>query len=138
VQIRPDAFSDSVYTGEVISVANLAIGKDGKSKIKVFPVGISIRNAKNVLMPGLTVNCRIIINEIPDMTYIPIESVHREGESDFVYLKTGNSFKKRIINLGHSNADFVIVENGLEAGDVVALINPFETEDKKEESPQQK
>jgi HlyD family secretion protein len=136
VQIRPDAFSDSVYTGEVISVANLAIGKDGKSKIKVFPVGISIKGAKNVLMPGLTVGCRIIIDEIPDMIYIPIESIHRDGESDFVYLKKGNSFKKCEIITGQSNTDYMIVKKGLEAGDVVALINPFETEDKKDDTPQ--
>jgi HlyD family secretion protein len=134
VKIRPDAFSDSVYSGEVISVANLAISKENNSKIKVFPVGISIRNGKNALMPGLTVSCRIIINEIPNVTYIPIESVHREVETDFVYLKSGSGFKKKEIITGQANTDFVIVEKGLEAGNEVALINPFETEEKKKEN----
>lgn len=135
VIVRPDAFSDSVFTGEVISVANLAISKDNKSKIKVFPVGILIHNAKNALMPGLTVNCRIIINEISNVTYIPIESVFREGVTDFVYLKAGTGFKKREIETGLSNTDYVIVEKGLEAGDEIAMVNPFEIEEKISDKP---
>ena len=36
VEIKPDAFSDSTFTGKVISVANLAVNKDNESRVK-FP-----------------------------------------------------------------------------------------------------
>lgn len=129
VQIRPDAFSDSVYTGSVLSVANLAINKDNRSKIKVFPVEIAIDGGKNNLMPGLTVSCRLIIDQIPDVLSIPLEALFREGVSDFVYIKSGNSFKKKEIKTGQQNTDFIIVTEGLDEGDLVALTNPFAAED---------
>ena len=69
VEISPDAYSDSIYTGKVESVANLAQNKDYKSKIKIFPVQIRIAGQSKTLLPGLTVSCRIIVSEIPDVLY---------------------------------------------------------------------
>jgi HlyD family secretion protein len=129
VQIRPDAFSDSIYTGSVLSVANLAINKDNRSKIKVFPVEIAIDGGKNNLMPGLTVSCRLIIDQIPDVISIPLEALFREGITDYVYLKSGNTFKKKEIKTSLQNTDFIIVTEGLDQGDLVALTNPFAAEE---------
>jgi HlyD family secretion protein len=42
VEIKPDAYSDTTFSGKVIAVANLAQNKDSKSKIKVFPIQIKI------------------------------------------------------------------------------------------------
>jgi HlyD family secretion protein len=53
----------------------------------------------------------------------------REGVSDFVYLKSGNSFKKKEIKTGQQNTDFIIITEGLDEGDQVALTNPFAAED---------
>lgn len=135
VQIRPDAFSDSIYTGEVMTVANLAVNKDNNSQIKVFPIEIKINGGKNKLMPGLTVSCRIIMDEIPNATFIPLDALFREGAHDYVYLKTMSGFKKQEIVTGVSNADYIIVEDGIEPGDVVALTNPFVSEEGKSEDP---
>jgi len=133
VEIRPDAFSDSIYTGEVISVANLAISKDNKSKIKVFPVEVLIHGARQSLMPGLTVSCRVIIDEIPNSVFIPHEALFKEATSDYVYVKTSTGFDKREVKTGATNTDFVIIDEGLKAGDVVALANPAEKPKKQDE-----
>ena len=42
VEIKPDAYSDTTFSGKVSTVANLAQNKDSKSRIKVFPVQIKI------------------------------------------------------------------------------------------------
>ncbi len=138
VEIRPDAFSDSVYTGEVISVANLAISKDNKSKIKVFPIEVLIHGTRHSLMPGLTVSCRIIIDEIPNSIFIPHEALFKEGASDFVYVKNATGFDKKEVKTGPTNTDFVIILEGLKAGDVVALVNPSEKTKKDEQEKTEK
>lgn len=132
VEIRPDAFSDSIYQGEVIAVANLAISKDNKSKIKVFPVEVLIQGARQGLMPGLTVSCRIIVDEIPNSTFIPLEAVFKEGDAEYAYVKTSGGFRKQEIKTGLTNTDFAIVESGLKDGDQVALIDPFAKPEKEE------
>jgi HlyD family secretion protein len=125
VEIRPDAYSDSVYTGKVESVANLAQNLDYKSKIKIFPVKIRISGENSKLLPGLSVSCKILVSEIPDVLYIPLESLFRDQDMDYVYLKSGSGFKKREVKTGDMNTDFVIITEGLNENDLIALSDPF-------------
>ncbi|HPF02032.1 MAG TPA: HlyD family efflux transporter periplasmic adaptor subunit [Bacteroidales bacterium] len=135
VEIRPDAYSDSVYNGSVESVASLAQTKDYNSKIKIFPVQIRIDGQSKTLLPGLTVSCRIIINEVPDVLYIPLESLFREQDVNYVYLKSGSGFKRQEVKTGSVNIDFAIITEGLNEEDIIALSNPFL---KKEEMKEKK
>ncbi len=125
VEIRPDAFSDSAFTGKVDLVANLAQNLDYRSKIKIFPVQIRIDGQSKTLLPGLTISCKIIVSEIPDVLFIPLESLFNEQGIDYVYIKSGSGFKRRNIKTGAVNTDYAIVTEGLEENDLIALSNPF-------------
>jgi len=125
VQIRPDAFSDSIFTGVVNSVANLAVNKDNSTKIKVFPVEILINETNKNLLPGLTVSCRIIIDKIENALFVPKDAVHLEGDVYYVYKKSGRNNKKTEVEVGLSNSDYIIITKGLDNGDEVALVDPF-------------
>ncbi len=126
VQIKPDAFSDSTYTGEVMTIANLATTKAGSSKIKVFPVEILIGNGRGKLMPGMTVSCRILINKLENVVYIPLDGLRTDGVQDYVYKKAGGGYAKVQVETGASNSDFVVITKGLNPGEVIALADPFE------------
>ena len=123
--IKADAYSDTSYTGKISFIANLAQNKDAKSKIKIFPVQIKIDGVPKNLLPGLTVSCKIIISEIPDVIYIPLEAIFKDQGNIFVYVKTASGFKRQDVKLGASNTDFVIVTEGLEENDELALADPF-------------
>ena len=138
VRIRPDAFSDSTFTGYVATVANLAQNKDNNSSIKVFPVEIIINEYNKNLLPGLTVSCRIIVDEISDVTYIPLEALRVEGDKSYVYRKTVGGYDKVEVQTGRTNSDYVIIESGLDKGDKVALIDPTALEKKEEKKGEKK
>lgn len=138
VEVRPDAFSDSTFTGYVATVANLAQNKDNRSNIKVFPVEIIINEYNKNLLPGLTVSCRIIVDEIPNVTYIPLEALHIEGDKSYVYKKSVNGYDKVEVQVGLTNSDYVIIESGLDKGDKVALIDPAELEKKEDTKEEEK
>jgi multidrug efflux pump subunit AcrA (membrane-fusion protein) len=125
VEIRPDAYSDSIYRGKVETVANLAQNKDYKSKIKIFPVQIRIAGQSKTLLPGLTVSCRIIVSEVPGVLYIPLECLFNKQGAEYVYIKSGSGFKRQDIKTGAINTDFAIVTDGLAENDVIALSDPF-------------
>jgi HlyD family secretion protein len=129
VEIRPDAFSDSLFTGKIEAVANLAQNLDSKSKIKIFPVQVGIEGQSRKLLPGLTVSCNIIISEVPDVLYIPLESLFNDQGIDYVYLKTRSGFKRQDIVTGAINTDYAIVKEGLDESDLIALTNPFINKD---------
>ena len=134
VEIRMDAFSDTMLTGKVNSIATLAKFKDGKeeSKVKVFPVEVLINGTSKKLMPGMTVSTKIIVDKVPDVLYIPLEAIMKDQGKEFVYLKSGATFKKCPVSVGMANNDYIIVQEGLAEGDEVALSDPFKTTEQKE------
>ena len=123
-EIRPDAYSDSVFTGHVLSIANLAVNKERNSTIKVFPVEVLVDRADENLLPGLTISCRIIVDRIPDVDYVPIEAVHLEGDKSYVFRATTTGYERVDVETGPTNTDYVIISSGLRKGDRVALVDP--------------
>ncbi|MEA4903538.1 MAG: efflux RND transporter periplasmic adaptor subunit [Petrimonas sp.] len=136
VEIKPDAFSDSIFAGTVNSIANLAVNKDESSKIKVFPVEILLNESDKNLLPGLTVSCRIIMDKVENVLFIPLDALFVEGDKNFVYKKKGAGYEKAEIETGISNTDYIVVVGGLKEGEEIALVNPFakETGEKKTEN----
>ncbi len=125
VELKPDAYSEIAYSGKVESVANLAQNKDQKSKIKIFPVQIIIENSTKNLLPGLTVSCKIKVNEIPGVLYIPLEAIFKEQGNEFVYIKNSSGFERRDVKIGSINTDFAVVKEGLAENEEIALTDPF-------------
>lgn len=125
VEIKPDAYSDTIFSGKVIAIANLAQNKDSKSKIKIFPVKILIDNKTISLLPGLTVSCKIKINELKGVLYVPIEAIFKDQGNEFVYIKSTSGFKRKDIKIGSVNTDFVVVKDGLDENEELALTDPY-------------
>jgi HlyD family secretion protein len=125
VEIKPDAYSDTTFSGKVITVANLAQNKDSKSRIKIFPVQVKIDGKSRSLLPGLTVSCKIKISEITGVLYIPIEAIFKDQGNEFVYVKTTSGFKRKDLKIGPVNTDFAVVIDGLAENEELALTDPF-------------
>jgi len=125
VLIKADAYSDTTYSGHITTVANLAQKKDDKSNIKIFPVQIAIDGKNPKLLPGLTVSCKILINEIKDVVFIPVEAIFKGEGVEYVYVKSGTGFKRRDVKIGSTNTDFAIVTEGLSEKEEIALTDPF-------------
>jgi multidrug efflux pump subunit AcrA (membrane-fusion protein) len=132
VEIKPDAFSDSVFTGSINSVANLAVNKEQTSKVKIFPVEILIDGTNPNLLPGLTVSCRIILDKLDDAIYVPLVAVHQDVDKFFVFRKAGRGYDKTEVETGPSNTDFVVITKGLDEKDKVALVDPTIKKEEKE------
>jgi HlyD family secretion protein len=116
-----DAFPERVYTGSVISVAN--IGEQlPNADAKVFEVQIKVDGSDPILRPSMTTGNKIVTKTIDNVVFIPLECVQTGEDSiPLVYLKNKT---KHIVVLGESNENNVIVDQGIEPGDVIYLSNP--------------
>jgi len=125
VNINVDAFPEKTFTGSVFSIAN--IGEQlPNSDSKMFEVQIKVDGSDPALRPTMTTGNKIIIKIYNDAIFIPTECVQTGSDSiPFVY---GKNKTKNIVILGESNEKNVIVEKGLESGDVIYLIPPQNTE----------
>jgi hypothetical protein len=125
VEITVDAFPERLYTGTVTSVAN--IGEQlPNADAKVFEVLIKVDGTDPILRPSMTTGNKIVTKTIDNVAYIPLECVQAGEDSiPFVYTKRGY---KQVVLLGEANEDHVVVEKGIEVGDVLYLSTPEDTE----------
>ncbi len=122
VMVKLDAFQDQTFLGEVSFIAPL--GEARRSNIKVFEVAIDMKNESTILRPGMTTSNKIIINELKNVIFVPIEAVFDHEGKKVVYVRDGSRFKRRNVVLGEKSEDFVVIKEGLAEGDAVALLNP--------------
>lgn len=124
VQVKLDAFQDSVFEGIIASVAALGKNKDNNSSIKVFEIAVSIKSQSEILKPGMTTSNKIIVNEIPDVLFVPQEAVFEKDGEKVVYIKNGSGFDAVDVEVGEKSENYIVISKGVKNGDKVALRDP--------------
>jgi biotin carboxyl carrier protein len=118
-----DAFPDTIYQAVVTDVSPLA-RRMGISQVKVFDCIVTLTGSDLRLRPGMSAQVSIITGYSANTVQIPLETVFLRDGQTLVYRLDG-SFRETPVVLGAENRNFVIVESGLAAGDLVALRDPF-------------
>jgi len=125
VIIKVDAFPAKAYSGKVSFIAN--IGEQlPNSDSKMFEVQIKVDGSDPDLRPSMTTGNKIIIKTYSDAVFIPTECIQTGMDSiPFVYEK---SKTKQIVVLGEANEKFSIVQQGLQPGTTIYVVQPEEPE----------
>jgi len=124
VQVKLDAFQDSVFPGVIASISALGKSKDKNSTVKVFEISVNVLSQSEKLKPGMTTSNKMIINELPNKLFIPQEAVFEKDGKKIVYVKNGSRFDERQISVGVKSENYIVVSKGLNEGDEVALRDP--------------
>lgn len=126
VEIGLDAIPDKKLTGKVTSVANIGEQRPN-SDSKVYEVIIAVAESDSVLRPAMTTSNRVIVNRVPDAMYIPLETIHVQDSTSFVFKKDGLYPVMQQVELGLMNENEVIVHRGLSMDDIIYLSVPADT-----------
>ncbi len=133
VEIRLDAYPDTVFNGEVSFIADLAKRKisriTGKATgAKVFDITVKVNAEDRRLKPGLTATADIIVNVNKNVLYIPLEAVFvNDQDQTIVYVQKGGKIETRTIVITESNDRVAVVLEGLKDGEEILLGRPSST-----------
>ena len=81
------------------------------------------------MKPGQRVSAILMLDEIEDALVIPRDAVFGEDDKKIVYVRKGWDFEAVEVRLGVVALGRVVIESGLEEGDLIALQNPRTVED---------
>jgi len=124
VELGVDAFPEKEFTGVVKGVAN--IGEQlPNTDAKVFEVTIELNEKDSILRPSMTTSNSIITKVYDDVLYVPLEAVRANDSIAFVYTR---GKERKVVVLGESNENFIIIEQGLNKGDKLFLSSPEDPE----------
>jgi HlyD family secretion protein len=145
-RISVEARPERVLTGEVVKVAVLPDSGQRwlNPDLKQFPVKVAIDGSYDWLKPGMSAQVDIIVEQIDDTLYVPIQAVANKGGMRVCYVLHGDVPEERPVDTGQYNEQFIAIREGLNEGERVFLRTPvgFEKEEepeieRKEEIPQE-
>lgn len=124
--IRVDAHSNELLEGEVVRVAPLPDSADRflNPDMKVYSTTVRINDVADWLKPGMSAEVQILVKELPDVVYIPLQAVVSNGDENFCYVAGASGAELRSIETGEFTDEFVEIRSGLEEGERVYLTPP--------------
>jgi multidrug efflux system membrane fusion protein len=104
-------------SGTLLTVDNQIDTTTGTVKLKA-----QFLNQDSALFPNQFVNVRMHIDTLRDVVLLPVGAVQRGAQSNFVYLvKADNTVALRNVKVGDTEGDRVVIEEGIQPGDEVAI-----------------
>ncbi len=131
VFITAESVPNEILNGTVTKVAVLPDSNASRynPSLKVYPAMIEIEGTHEFLKPGMTTKVEIIVKELENVIYVPIQSVFIEQDEHFVFLhKTGINYERHIVTIGENNDEFIQISYGLTEKDSVLLKMPDDYE----------
>lgn len=110
-------------------VAELAVLPDSTSSryspnLKVYPAVVHINGVHDWLKPGMNARVEIIVDQLEDILYVPVQSIEVENDHFFTYVKDGSTLSRREVQTGSFNDQFIEIMSGVALGEDVALSIP--------------
>ena len=125
-RITVDAFADKVLDGEVTKVGVLPDSQNMwmNPDMKVYLTTISIENTQDWLKPGMSAKVEILVNQLADVVYVPIQAVSPSDGKQICYVAHSLKPERREVEVGEMNDEFIEVKSGLKEGEAVLLRAP--------------
>jgi len=112
---------DKTLDGEVSTVASVTRPAGWwTGNVVKYDTIIKLPLAKG-LKPGMSAGVEVIIARHEDVLTIPVAAVVETAQGDFCWVKTTEGTKRRSLQLGDTNDNFIVVKTGLKEGEKVVL-----------------
>lgn len=121
VAIQVDADSKVQCTGKVLRKAPAGRPVTEKSPVKVYDIFVQLDSAAIDLTPGLSVTCKVLIEELTDTLLIPLTAIHQEDSMSFVLKKENRNFIKTPIKTANQSDIEIVVTEGLSENDIITI-----------------
>lgn len=126
-RIKLDSYPDEILTGEVVK---MSVIPDSSSRwmnpdMKLYPATVAISGTYDWLKPGMSAEVEILVSNLEDVVYVPIQAVHPKGRQRVVYVVDAlGGQEERVVETGEFNNEFIAITSGLAEGERVLLRAP--------------
>ena len=121
-RIKFDAFPGMEFDGEVRTLGALAGGSPrGSAYLRTVPIRLTIKGSDPRLIPDLSASADVVIERAEGKLLVPREALRSEDGKVVAYVKKGDTFERRDVQLGLKNDTHAVALAGLNSGDEVRL-----------------
>lgn len=123
VNLTVNAFPDQTFTGKVSAISEEGTSSSG---VSTFAVTIHI-DKPDQLKVGMSAEARILTVSKKDALYVPLDAVYTSNKEKYVIINSKSTdnntseTKKKTIQTGFANEDYVEITKGLSEGETIKL-----------------
>jgi HlyD family secretion protein len=130
--VRVDALPGEEFEGRVRFKAVLPDQNSwwGNPNLRVYRAEVEVLEPSPEMRPGMSCSVEVVVAELEDAVYVPIQSVVVSGGTPLCFVRTATGAEPREVEVGLHNSTWVEIRAGLDGGEVVLLSAPegFEVE----------
>ena len=115
---------DEVFQARIEKVDALAKRKIRWVPVQYFGVTLELERTDPDMKPGQRVSAMILLQELDDVIVVPRDAVFQDDGSHIVFVRNGSGFASVEVELGTSALGRVVIESGVNEGDVIAMHDP--------------
>lgn len=128
VRLLPDAYPGLELAGAVTSVGMLATDEApaAAGPGTGFEVRIGVDGVDARLRPGMRARATILTGSHGDVVHVPVEAVFYEQGKPVCFVWSWGAARRRDVQLGDTDGSYVVIRDGVEAGDRLLLTYPLD------------
>lgn len=121
--IKAPSAPDHVFTGTISKIGKFADSTNRwlNPELKEHPTEIQLDEIDSALSPGDSAQIKILIEDVPNVLAVPVQTVYSRGARSFVFVERGGRAMPVEVKLGRSTNNLIEVTSGLSAGDRVRM-----------------
>ncbi len=117
-QLTLDALPGQTYDGKVISIGPVGTVTSG---VVNYPVIVSVSNADASVLPGMTANLAITVDQRQNVLLVPLRAVRTQGTQKIVTVLYQGQQIQVPVTVGLTNDTDAEITSGLKVGDEVVI-----------------
>ncbi len=124
-RITAEAQPEDKLTGQVSKVGVLPDSRNRwmSPDMNVYQCSVDVQGTREWLKPGMSTKVEILVRQISDCVYIPLQAVSVVDGKQVVYTPGAKPVAKPVV-VGEFNDEFIEIKSGISAGEVVLLRAP--------------
>ena len=126
VEYSFDAQPENKAWGTITMKAPVGRPIERNSKVKVFEVEASVDSSLMVPTPGLSAQCKVVLQQVNDTLVVSQIAVFDRDSAKVVYVKSKKGYEIRKVTTAQSSPREIIITNGLKVGESISLSLPEE------------
>lgn len=121
VEVSVPAFTGQVFKGTISYVSDVL-----DEATRTITVRTAVENPDRRLKPGMFANVNILVNHQDDVVVIPAEAVLHDDEGAIVFVRRGDQFERRVVEVGTRENGGVAILHGLSEGEQVVTRGAYQ------------
>ncbi len=128
--ISVGALKDRTFSGVVSYLSPLPVQESSwnKSSVQKYHVIIDVEDdtLPATIKPQISAATEIILDELSDVVYVPIQAVHTVKGKRVVYVRKGSGYEyeTREVSIGKMNTSYIEISEGVKEGEEVLISEP--------------